>query len=1111
MNDVGILQSSKEALRRVLSGRVFRRYESDAAVSRRSKERLDIDIADGCLRVGGTLQFKGRHVQALEIKSRTTGEVMLVESESHSAQFEFEVALDDVLARFTPRADALDLSVSWVVTGGSATGGKTRDPESLRLGNFQVTNRPSSPVLEVVGGSPFRLDVSKFGNLSVLIGEEVPERTRLVTSSATVSGSRLDVSILATTVNREIAEASLVIRGRQTDERFELPLNVEWSSQRSLGECGRLTYELSGNVAIGEVLERMPHNEATIDFDVALKNDHDEPLVRRLPAPSEVVRNRSKPIAVDHNLVTNALVPYATFRVHNLSYRREVFATAEYRLMIRLAYLWPLFAVMRVFTRIWLVGEVPYKAQDNGFHLFKYIRETYPRRHAYYVISRDSPDYDSVAALGNVLVHGSRKHIWMSFFASRIAGTHHAEYLMPSRDPRVVRAIRGVRVFLQHGPTASKNVTRVYGRKTSQELPTERFLVTSELEKRIVIEDYGYRPHQVCVTGFARFDALLTDIPKADRTILVMPTWRDDLMSEEKFLQSSYLENWRGFLNSPVLHELLAQHDFEISLMLHPNMRKYASHFAVPHVRQYALGEINVQEMLRRGAALITDFSSVSWDFSYLDRPVYFFQFDQQTIQGTRTPHIDFVTSLPGPISTTPEQLVSQLAAGAKDSFVVPPEYSARSRAFLTHKDSRNRERVYGVVKSAWGVRTAVDRVLNWRVTQGVWRRYRASSLYRPSMAALTAFARVLPVSNDIIFESDRGRGYGDSPRYLYEALIASEGEHKIYWANNTTQRFLDPGTKKIRRMSPSYWWKIGRARLIVTNQNLPGAYRRHRRTFYLQTWHGTPLKKMQHDVPVMLGRDADYQQKSARLTARWSALISPSPFATGAFQSAFQFKGPILETGYPRNDVFSWDDRPHRENDARLRLGLTDETRKLVLYAPTFRDDARTGIHWSHRVALDIEEFASKFGDSHLLLLRLHPLVRAKLEASELAQTSVIDVSTYQDIQELLMLSDVLITDYSSLFFDYAQLGRPMLFFAYDLDHYRDDLRGFYLDYEQSVPGPIVRDQAELHAELENLAAGRDEFRSVREEFKVTYGPRDDGHAAERALTELRSRGALD
>lgn len=1060
--------------------------------------RLAYSLEDGTLHLSGL--YAARRSRVVGVEATVAGGVEKLSVTNELADGQFDVDVDLALLRDTLGVGQ-DANVElWLVA--EAPTGRVR----TRLGRFASTQRPAAPQVTELDGVRVAVETTLRHNLVLRFGPPSPRPPAITTRriEPTRAGRlRLELAVGADDVPAEAV--ALLAVGRQTHERYLVPLPTPTAHVQSSG-YGRLVVDLLADVDLGAVLDDMPDHEDTIDLFVALRPGAEDEILARVPGVRGLRgrRLRSAPVPRGDGSDTTLLVPYLTFRGKSLSYRIERFTTANYRYLRRLSRLGWVFTVMRPFTRVWLIGEVPYKAQDNGFQLFRYIRRNHPGRRAYYVIDAGSPDRARVAELGNVVDRFSREHIRAAFMASRLVGSHHAEYLLASRDRRAARWARGVRVFLQHGPTASKNVVPNYGRQGTAERPTERFIVTSDLEKRIVVEDYGYRPHQVSVTGFARFDQLFAGDVEREPVVLVMPTWRDSLMLEEVFLASDYYANWHGFLQSPALQELLGRAGMRVKLVLHPNMRKYADHFESELVELVRQEEVDVQRLLKSSAVLITDFSSVSWDFSYLRRPVLFFQFDRTDLVGKRAPHIDFDTMLPGPILDTPDRLVAALQDAVDRDLAMPDEYYARARAFLKYDDRNSCARIYDVVRRSWNVKVALERVRNNSTVQLGWRVFRRSPQYWAFVRAIAWFGRLLPRTDVVLFEADRGMGYGDSPRYLYERLCARDHGLRLVWANNTTLRLTDPSTTKITRHSVRYWWTASRARYWVNNQNFPAELRKSPRTRFLQTWHGTPLKKMQHDVENMLGRDEEYQARAARLTSYWDALLSASPYATAAFRSAFRYEGPILERGYPRNDVFSWPGAEQRVARVRARLGLVDDPRRVVLYAPTFRDDARDGVHWRHDLALDLGLLRERLGDDVVLLVRFHQLVRDRLPAEWFDSDFVVDASRYPDVQELLMASDVLVTDYSSLFFDYAALGRPMVFFAYDLERYRDQLRGFYLDYDSQVPGPIVTTNEALADVLADLDAAWAPYVDRLTEFQRTYGPLDDGGASDRVLDEF-------
>lgn len=1112
----------RSAAATVLPKRVKRRLGRKPALRAPAKAEVRVDLADGHLRLEGCIRRRGKRVVAVLAVLRGTERTFRYPCDVDGG---FESAID--LATIaeaakddsggTP-ADIVDLWLEMapyapeMTAAGSA--GHNESPMPLeRVGRFARTHRAPGLVSTEAGGTRFVLDVTDRGNLSIVMGEARTAKRRFVVTTQSIEDvdGQLHVDLKITSQDRTAAAAWLVALGRETQSRVDVPIKLVTDEVESATRSGLLVQRARGIIDMGSVVSTLPSDELTIDLSYAVDDADGLRTERRLGVPEATGRRVLGARWVRRDTHVHHLVPYKTYRAENLSFRVDRFTPAEHRFLLRVMRFGWLAPLVKPFTRLWLVGEVPYKAQDNGFHFFAHLRARHPRKRVFYVISADSPDLARVQALGNVVVQHSCRHILYSVLASRLVGSHHSEYLLPTRDARLERWVRGVRIFLQHGPTAQKNVVPVYGRQTSQERPTERFLVTSQLEKKIVVEDYGYRPHQVSVTGFARFDALFAGDVDKRRTILIMPTWREGLARESRLLDSEYYRNWHDLLASSELAAIARNDNVDITFVLHPNMRNHVSHFEFPGVNLVRQEESDVQQLLKSSSLLITDYSSVAWDFSYLERPVLYFQFDREVLTGARAPHIDFDEALPGPIATTVDDLVAEVANAVGRDFTMEDEYVARSRAFLAYRDRLNCERIERVVRRSWNLRVAAERVRNSERAQRLWRSYRSGDWYLRSMRILNRVARILPRSDVVLFESDRGASAGDSPRYIYEQLLKRDHGLRLVWANNTTVRFTDPGTRKIVRLSPIYWWIASRARYWVTNQNMNPDLIPGRRTQYLQTWHGTPLKKMQHDVAVMAGRDADYHDKAARLTSYWSALVSPSPYATAAFRSAFRFQGPVIETGYPRNDPFSWPDRDHRTDRARARVGLQNDERKVILYAPTFRDDNRAGRYWRHELELDLDRMQERLGEDYVLLVRFHQLVRNPLPARHRSSGFVRDVSRYPDVQELLLLADVLVTDYSSVFFDYAVLGRPMIFFAYDLETYRNELRGFYLDYERSVPGPIVRTTEELADALMDLEALEGAHAERIREFRRTYCGLEDGGASDRVIDyffqELRTR----
>jgi CDP-glycerol glycerophosphotransferase len=217
--------------------------------------------------------------------------------------------------------------------------------------------------------------------------------------------------------------------------------------------------------------------------------------------------------------------------------------------------------------------------------------------------------------------------------------------------------------------------------------------------------------------------------------------------------------------------------------------------------------------------------------------------------------------------------------------------------------------------------------------------------------------------------------------------------------------------------------------------------YRKRDGQTYLQTWHGTPLKTLGFDLTTLTEHRAHAWQEIIADVAQWDILISPNPYTTKIMRRAYRYEGEILKTGYPRNDLLQAPDAEERRAAIRAGLGIAPDMR-VVLYAPTWRDDLIIGSRHrrAYQLALDVKKAQAALGSDHVLLLRAHHYM-ATDRAWRRDDGFVVDVSDYPDIADLYLATDVLVTDYSSAMFDFAVTGKPMVFFTYDLERYRDDV----------------------------------------------------------------------
>jgi len=363
------------------------------------------------------------------------------------------------------------------------------------------------------------------------------------------------------------------------------------------------------------------------------------------------------------------------------------------------------------------------------------------------------------------------------------------------------------------------------------------------------------------------------------------------------------------------------------------------------------------------------------------------------------------------------------------------------------------------------------------------------------------------PQKKLIMFESFLGKQYSCNPRAIYEYLQRNHPEYELIWSVDPRfeKGFIEKGIPYARRFSLKWLFLMARARFWVTNSRMPLWIPKPKRTIYLQTWHGTPLKKLAHDMRevLMAGTTTEQYKQEFYLESRnWDYLISPNRYSTEIFKRAFKFDKEMIESGYPRNDIFY---KQGHEEFAKVfkKKHQLPEDKKVILYAPTWRDNQ---FHQEGKykldLQLDLEKLKQELGDEYIIILRMHYLVAENFDL-EAYKGFAWDFSKHEDIQELYLISDLLITDYSSVFFDYANLKRPMIFFTYDLEEYKDDIRGFYFNFEEKAPGPLVETTEEVIAAIKDLVNTTVSNERMNE-FYQQFCYLEDGHAAERVVNEV-------
>jgi Putative glycosyl/glycerophosphate transferases involved in teichoic acid biosynthesis TagF/TagB/EpsJ/RodC len=454
--------------------------------------------------------------------------------------------------------------------------------------------------------------------------------------------------------------------------------------------------------------------------------------------------------------------------------------------------------------------------------------------------------------------------------------------------------------------------------------------------------------------------------------------------------------------------------------------------------------------------------------------------------------YMNYKATVPGPIAKTTEEVIRTI----KDLHHFSrfdPKYKRFYEKFCTYGRGDSSKR-------------AAEYLLGDKNTQSGEPYYR--NLWKKKLhqwyVRLFRYAGHLPRKKMVLFESFFGTQYSDSPRAIYEYMKEHCPDYKLIWNVQRKYRkvFQKEHVPYVIKYSFSGLWKWARANYWVTNCRWPLWLPKPEETIYIQTWHGTPLKTLGTDIRriTMPGMTtARYKKEFTEESRKWDYCIAPNDYASTIFKRAFEVQGTMIRSGYPRNDLLIQKNNESDIMKIKEKLGI-DRVKKVILYAPTWRDNQFTDLdHYTFDMKLDLDRMKREFGRDAVLLIRQHYLADESIDLSDY-EGSVMDVSGYEDCRELFLAADCLITDYSSVFFDYAVLKRPIIFFAYDLDDYANKIRGFYLDFRKMAPGPVVNTMDQLIPALHDALAftGGNPY----PDFYKKFCSWEDGYSAKRAVT---------
>ena len=359
-----------------------------------------------------------------------------------------------------------------------------------------------------------------------------------------------------------------------------------------------------------------------------------------------------------------------------------------------------------------------------------------------------------------------------------------------------------------------------------------------------------------------------------------------------------------------------------------------------------------------------------------------------------------------------------------------------------------------------------------------------------------------------VIFISFHGRGYSDNPRAIYEQMKKDERfkEYRFIWfiKNHKEKDIKIPGAEIKEYFSFPYFYYMSKAKYWIINCKMPTYICKKPEQVYLQTWHGTPLKRLGHDI--IAPEDATFYRSGVSFeqmcnsydidVARYNYMISPNKFCTEVFQTSFGInRERLIETGYPRNDFIT--NATLKDVELLKKKYHLPLDKKVILYAPTWRDNSYVAAGYTFELQADFHKWKEILGDDYIVVFKPHYLIINNYENDDSLQGFLYSINAEAEINELYVLSDILITDYSSVFFDYSVLNRPIYFYMYDLEQYKGELRGFYLDIYKELPGQIYEEEGNM---LEDVKNGVYDY-SYLEIFNERFNSEQTGNCAQKVI----------
>lgn len=354
---------------------------------------------------------------------------------------------------------------------------------------------------------------------------------------------------------------------------------------------------------------------------------------------------------------------------------------------------------------IWVFSERPNEARDNGFWMFNYIMKNNLHTRSYYTIKNNSPDYKKIVTYKkNIIKYGSFKHFALIWACSKYISAHIDDGYPSQRvcyKLKMLGIYRFKFVFLQHG--VIHNYHDFYNHKNTH---ADKIICSSLKELNFLINTCNYNENSAKCVGLARFDGLI-DNSKNKKQILIMPTWRRNLVnnSQKIFENAIFFRNFIELLTNPNLQKFIHNKKLTINFFLHKELQKFCHSFKSAENERTKIidyRQSDIQDVLKNSSFLVTDYSSIAFDFGYMQKPLVYFQFDYDDFRNkhTKCGYFDYENDGFGKVCKTNEEVTKAIIASCEKNFRVNETYLKRANEFFAYHDTKNSLRNFEIIKS---------------------------------------------------------------------------------------------------------------------------------------------------------------------------------------------------------------------------------------------------------------------------------------------------------------------------------------------------------------------------------------------------------------------------